>query len=307
MNYDKDTLIKIIKLGRPQFTFGILMYFLIGTLFAILLNAQFDFTKFIWGYLILFMASMATHYSNDYFDFKVDQFGTRTPFSGGSGILVENPELRELSKRLAYLFISLSIIIAALFTLYYSFPVSFFLFVLFGNALVWFYSAPPIKLSYRGVGEFGNLLNGFIMPGAGYFVTMGTIDLSFVVFSIPFLFLQLMFTLGVEIPDMEGDKLGGKITWIVSRGREFGFKLMGISVLMATISFLIIPFTNLFPQIIDFRILTIISLIPLSLGLYGFWKRPVDKITATKLATLNVGSLFAVWILVNCYFIYLLV
>lgn len=307
MNYDKDTLIKIIKLGRPQFTFGILMYFLIGTLFAILLNAQFDLTKFIWGYLILFMASMATHYSNDYFDFKVDQFGTRTPFSGGSGILVENPELRELSKRLAYLFISLSIIIAALFTLYYSFSIYFFFFVLFGNALVWFYSAPPIKLSYRGVGEFGNLLNGFIMPGAGYFVTMGTIDLSFVVFSIPFLFLQLMFTLGVEIPDMEGDKLGGKITWIVSRGRQFGFKLMGISVLMATVSFLIIPFTNLFPQIIDFRILTIISLIPLSLGLYGFWKRPVDKIPATKLATLNVGSLFAVWILVNCYFIYLLV
>ena len=307
MKNDKDTLIKIIKLGRPQFTFGILMYFLIGTLFAILLNAQFDLTKFIWGYLILFMASMATHYSNDYFDFKVDQFGTRTPFSGGSGILVENPELRELSKKLAYLFISLSIIIAALFTLYYSFPISFFFFVLFGNALVWFYSAPPIKLSYRGVGEFGNLLNGFIMPGAGYFVTMGTIDLPFVVFSIPFLFLQFMFTLGVEIPDMEGDKMGGKITWIVSRGREFGFKLMGISVLMATISFLIIPFSNLFPPIIDFRILTLISLIPLSLGLYGFWKRPVDKISATKLSTLNVGSLFAVWILVNCYFIYLLV
>jgi 1,4-dihydroxy-2-naphthoate octaprenyltransferase len=307
MKYDKDTLLKIIKLGRPQFTFGILMYFLIGTLFAILLNAQFDLTKFIWGYLILFMASMATHYSNDYFDFKVDQFGTRTPFSGGSGILVENPELRELSKKLAYFFISLSIIVAALFTLYYSFPISFFLFVLFGNALVWFYSAPPINLSYRGVGEFGNLLNGFIMPGAGYFVTMGTIDLPFVVFSIPFLFLQFMFTLGVEIPDMEGDKMGGKITWIVSRGREFGFKLMGISVLMATISFLIIPLTNLFPPIIDFRILTLISLIPLSLGLYGFWKRPVDKISATKLSTLNVGSLFAVWILVNCYFIYLLV
>lgn len=306
MNYDKDTLIKIIKLGRPQFTFGILMYFLIGTLFALLLNAQFDLNKFIWGYLILFMASMATHYSNDYFDFKVDQFGTRTPFSGGSGILVENPELKELSKKLAYFFISLSIIIAAGFTVYYSFSILFFLFVLFGNALVWFYSAPPIKLSYRGVGEFGNLLNGFIMPGAGYFVTMGTIDLPFVVFSIPFLFLQFMFTLGVEIPDLEGDKLGGKITWIVSRGREFGFKLMGISVILATLSFLLMPFTNLFPPIIDFRILALISLIPLSLGLLALWKRPVDKIQATKLATLNVGSLFAVWILVNCYFIYLL-
>lgn len=306
INYNKDTLIKIVKLGRPQFTFGVLMYFLIGTLFAVLLNGQFILTKVIWGFLILFTANLATHYSNDYFDFDVDKYGTVTPFSGGSGILVKNPELKELSKKLAYFFIGLSILIGAGFTIYYSFPISFFLFVLFGNALVWFYSAPPIKLAYRKVGEIGNLLNGFIMPGAGYFVTMGTIDLPFIIFSIPFLFLQFMFTLGVEIPDLEGDKKGGKITWIVSKGREFGFKLMGISVILATISFLIIPLTNLFPQIIDFRILTLISLIPLSLGLYALWKRPIDKKTATKLAILNVGSLFAVWILTNSYFIYLL-
>ena len=78
------------------------MYFLIGTLFAVLLNAQFVLSKFIWGFLILFTANLATHYSNDYFDFDVDKYGTVTPFSGGSGILVKNPELRELSKKLAY-------------------------------------------------------------------------------------------------------------------------------------------------------------------------------------------------------------
>ena len=177
---------------------------------------------------------------------------------------------------------------------------------MFGNALVWFYSAPPIKLSYRGLGEIANTINGFVIPATGYFVVMGTINLPFIIFSIPFLFLQFMFTIGVEIPDLEGDKLGGKITWIVSKGREFGFELLGISALLVTISFLIIPYSNLLPSIIDFRILALISLIPLSLGLYAFWKRPVEKIQATKLATLNVGSLFVVWILVNSYFIYIL-
>ncbi len=293
-------------MGRPQFTFGVLMYFMIGTFFAVLLNAQFVLSKFIWGFLILFTANLATHYSNDYFDFDVDKFGTVTPFSGGSGILVKNPELRELSKKLAYFFIALSILIGASFTIYFSFPISFFVFVLFGNALVWFYSAPPIKLAYNGLGEVGNLINGFIMPGAGYFVMMGTINLPFIIFSIPLLFLQFMFSIGVEIPDLEGDKLGGKITWIVSKGRKWGFELMGISVVLATISFLIIPLTNLFPQIIDFQLLALISVIPLSLGLYAFWKRPVEKKPATKLAIINIGSLFAVLILINCYFIYLL-
>ena len=86
--------------------------------------------------------------------------------------------------------------------------------------------------------------------------------------------------------------MGGKITWIVAKGREFGFKLMGISLVLATISFLIIPLTNLFPQIINFQILALFSLIPLSIGLYAFWKRPIEKKSATKLAILNIGSSF---------------
>jgi len=306
MNYDKDTVLKIIKLGKPQFTFGIFMYYLIGALFALLLNAQFVLSKFIWGYLILFMASLAIHYANDYFDFEVDHYGTPTTFTGGSGILVENPELREISKRLAVFFISLSVVIGVFFTIVFSFPIYFFLFVLFGNFLVWFYAAPPIKLSYRGLGEIANTINGFVMPATGYFVVVGTIDLPFIIFSIPFLFLQFLFTIGVEIPDLEGDKLGGKITWIVSKGREFGFRLIGISGVLATVSFLIIFAGNLFPQIIDFRIIALISLISLSLGVVGLIKKPVDKEPATKLATLNVVSIFAVIILINCYFIYLL-
>ena len=306
MIYDKDTVLKIIKLGKPQFTFGIFMYYLIGASFALLLNAPFVLSKFIWGYLILFMASLAIHYANDYFDFEVDHYGTPTTFTGGSGILVENPELKEISKRLALFFITLSIIIGAFFTVFYSFPFSFFLFVLFGNFMVWFYSAPPIKFSYRGLGEIANIINGFIMPATGYFVVMGTIDLPFMIFSIPLVLLQLMFTIGVEIPDLEGDKLGGKITWIVSKGREFGFKLIGIIGILATASFLLIPYTNLLPQNIDFRIIALISLLSLSFGILGLIKRPVAKVSATKLATLSVTSLFGVVILINCYLVYLL-
>ena len=37
----------------------------------------------------LFMASMAIHYANDYFDFEIDHYGTPTTFTGGSGILVK--------------------------------------------------------------------------------------------------------------------------------------------------------------------------------------------------------------------------
>jgi len=175
----------------------------------------------------------------------------------------------------------------------------------FGNILAWFYAAPPIKLSYRGLGEFRNTAIALLFPGMGYFALMGTLDLPFFVFVISMLFLQMLFTGSVEIPDMEGDRLGGKMAWIASKGREFGFKMIAISGFLATISFFIIPFTNLFSQNIDFRILALISLISLSLGIIGLIKKPVDRESATKLTCINVIAFFLMSILINAYFTYL--
>lgn len=306
-NYDKETIFKIIKLGKPQFTFGIFLYFCAGAFLAILLNGEFVLNKFIFGYLVIFLASMAIHYGNDYFDYELDKMGTPTPFTGGSGILVENPELRGISKNLSIMFICLSLIAGVIFTFFYSYPLSFLLYILLGNFLVWFYAAPPIKLSYRRLGEFANTFNGFLLPGMGYFVVMGTLDLNFLIFAIPLLFLQLIFTVGVGIPDLEGDKIGGKITWVVARGRKFGFNLMALSGFMLAISFLIIPYTNLFPASINFRVLTLISLLPLSFAVIGLIKHPVEKEPATKIATMNVAMVFAALILIDSYLAYIII
>jgi len=91
---------------------------------------------------------------------------------------------------------------------------------------------------------------------------------------------------------MEGDKLGGKITWIVFWGREFGFRLIALSGALATLSFLLLPFTNLFPSNMDFRVLTAISLIILTLGIIEVVKNPLDKESATNFCTINVFALF---------------
>ncbi len=305
MNYNVNTVFKIVKLGRPQILVGNFLLFTMGALLAILFNAQFDLSKFILGYSILFTAHLAVHYGNDYYDINVDKHNQPNVVSGGRGILVENPELRELSKKLSIAITGLSLVLAAVFTVVFDYPVTFFLFFLFGNLLAWFYTAPPIKLVYRRLGEIANIVAVVIFLGAGYFTLMGTLDLPFFIFSVPVIFLQMIFISSFEIPDMEGDKLGGKITWIVSWGREFGFKLIAVSGFLATVSFLVLSFTNLFPPSINFRILTFISLIPLSLGILGLIKKPSDRKSATKLASINVAFLFLMSILINVYFIYL--
>lgn len=148
---ESDKLIKIIKLGRFQFIFGGFLYFCIGALFAIILNAQFALDKFLLGYAIFLMAHLSMHYSNDYFDLEADKYGKPSEFAGVSGILIENPELKSFAKWFSITLLCLSLVFAALFVLTFSYSMLFFLFVLFGNLLAFFYAAPPIRLSYNGL------------------------------------------------------------------------------------------------------------------------------------------------------------
>lgn len=142
---------KIIQLGRFQFIFGGLLLFSFGALLALLLKAEFHLNQLILGYAIFITAHLSLHYSNDYFDVEVDKHNPPTTFTGGSGILVENPELREFSKWFAIVLTSLSVLLTIIFMIIFSFPLWFLLFVILSNLLVWFYSAPPLRLIDRGL------------------------------------------------------------------------------------------------------------------------------------------------------------
>jgi 1,4-dihydroxy-2-naphthoate polyprenyltransferase len=105
---------------------------------------------------------------------------------------------------------------------------------------------------------------------------------------------------------MEVDKMGGKQTIIVKRGRKFGFTLIGISGLLATLYFILISLMNTYPSI-NFFIISIISLIPLTFALLAYFNRTEDKIRAMALVNRSLSSLFTFGILVNLYFVYLLI
>ena len=86
---------KLLRVGRPQFLISGLALFVFGALLAVLLGAPFFLSRLILGYLVILPAQLSVHYSNDYFDVAVDRLGGATPFSGGSGVLLEHPELRK--------------------------------------------------------------------------------------------------------------------------------------------------------------------------------------------------------------------
>ena len=180
----------LVTLGRPRFVMAGFFLFVLGCLSAVCLGAPFSAGRFIWGYAIVGCAHFGVHYLNDYADRFSDNPDCRSPVSGGSGILPCNPELAGTALVLAVLLSLTSVLLAAGFVLFFSWSSSFILFVLAGILLSWSYSAPPVRLCGRCLGESATMLAfGLFLPGSGYFVMNGSLDTRFFLFALPLLVL----------------------------------------------------------------------------------------------------------------------
>jgi 1,4-dihydroxy-2-naphthoate octaprenyltransferase len=295
-------LVQVIRLGRfPFLVFGFL-FFSFGVLLGVVSGADFGLGRFLIGAVTVFCAQLSVSYSNDFFDQHADRYSTRSSFSGGSGILLEYPELAGLAKRLALLLMGLSLVFALLFQALFGPPLPFLLFVCSGNLLGWYYSSPPLQLAYRGWGEaVVVVLSGFLLPGLGYFIITNRLDLLFLVFVIPSLLYMFAFMLTVEIPDKEGDTLGLKHNLIVRHGRAYGFRLIAISCFFATVTFIAVMLGQLLPSPMDARVILLFSLIPLSSSLWNLHNRIEQRRESVKASVVNLGSLMVFLLLVNLY------
>ena len=281
--------------------------YLLGALFALIVGATLDVYKFIFGYTIVFTSVFSAVYINNYNDVGIDKYSTSTLFSGGSRILIEHPELRRLAKWMAVSLFSLSILLAFLFIIAYSYPVTFLVFVIIGNLFAWFYTSPPIKLVYRGFGELTTMIGaGFLIPGFAYFVVMGQINFSFFLFSIPFLLYGFALALNFEIPDVDVDHQGNKKTLIVRKGTHIGLTLNVVLSFCATLSFLLLAQLNVTAADINFWLIAFLSLLPLSFCVYSLIKHNIDRTTLRKLVTRNAVTIFSVLILIDVYFLFLI-
>jgi 1,4-dihydroxy-2-naphthoate octaprenyltransferase len=303
-----QTLRKIITLARLKLPMIAFSVFCFGALLAVVSGATFAPDRFLLGSATMLAALLSVNYGNDYFDIDVDQHNRPTPISGGSGILLENPELRRFARLFAIFLRVVSIAFAIVFTILFTYPVLFVLFVASGNLISWFYSAPPLRLSYRGFGEIVTIIAvGLMTPGMGYFIMKASFDSALGVFAVPCALYALAFIVNVEIPDLEGDRIGNKKTLIVLEGRRFGFFVNAFLLSFATLYFLIISMANLLSPLVDFRLIALLSSLPLSTGLFGLIRRPEDRDSALTLASLNVASISLFLLLIDLYLTILLV
>jgi 1,4-dihydroxy-2-naphthoate polyprenyltransferase len=295
-------LVCIVRLGRFHFVIAGFLLFSCGSLFAALNGGELSPPRFLMAYAILFTVHLSVSYSNDYFDVEVDRHTIPTLFSGGSGVLITHPHLRSFSKIFALILIGISYTVAVISILYSLVPASIILFLILGTFLGWFYTAPPLRLAYHGLGEVAMTITmGFIVPGMGYIAARGTYDIAFLLFSLPLFMYGIVFIMNVEIPDADGDRRGGKLTLIARRGERYGFATIALSALAATVLYLALSVVPVLPHEIDPRIVALFSLAPTIAGFFGVRRSFISRAMAIRYVYVNLFSLIGFIVLMDWY------
>ncbi|MCU0798937.1 MAG: prenyltransferase [Candidatus Thermoplasmatota archaeon] len=285
----KDMLI----MGRLHFLLGGFLLFSLGALIADAMGGPGGLPRFLMGYAVFFPAHLSVSYSNDLYDVKADSYNTPSPFSGGSGVLNRRPELRRWAFILSVTLIMISLVMSLIFMIIFDMGVLFPLYVLMGALLGWFYTAPPLKLSYRGMGEISTALTiGLLVPMMGYWIMMGKLDPGPLPFAPSLLLYGCTFILNVQVPDVEADLLGGKRSLVTRVGREKALDLVFILSLMASVHLWGLYLMGLGPVGMDMLPFALASLVPVIASMPSLVSRARNRRRATYMVTANLGSNF---------------
>ncbi|MHC4159369.1 MAG: 1,4-dihydroxy-2-naphthoate octaprenyltransferase [Planctomycetota bacterium] len=218
---EHSKLIELFHASRPKFLVASVAPVLVGSCLGYAIVGSFNWPLFILALLAIMAIHSSANLSNDYFDhLSGNDWANKnpTPFSGGSryiqkGIL--SPKVMLLAAFVALAAGSALGVVIILLTQ------SLFILILgllgmFGG---FFYTAPPLKLGYRYIGEIIiALLFGLLPVYGSYYLQTGLID---VVPLLPGCVVGILIFLVIfvnEFPDLKADAAVDKRTLVVHFG-----------------------------------------------------------------------------------------
>ena len=208
-----------VQAARPLSQANIAVPLLFGQALAFGAFDTFTWKRFAWVHAFGLLAQLFIVFANDVADLASDRENAEpTPFSGGSRVLVEE---RIQPAALAKAALGCALALGALglaLTLTERLPLAL-LFVTCPLFLLWIYSFPPARLSYRGGGEHLQALGvGVVLPVVGFYFQASTLG------GFPWLALVPTYALGwagnviTAVPDEESDARTSKVTVPVRMG-----------------------------------------------------------------------------------------
>jgi 1,4-dihydroxy-2-naphthoate polyprenyltransferase len=206
-----------VRLARPVFLLGGFAGFVLGAAVARFDGYALDWRAYLLGQLIVTAFHLMVHFANDFYDQKTDVLGTRTFWSGGSGVLPEGALPPWVA--LAAARICAAIGVAAALAAALGGNIALGLAGLTIGGLAWAYSAPPLRLLARGLGELDTVaVVALLVPVAGYTAFAHAFGAHVLLATVPGACAMFAMILAVEIPDVAADTATGKRNLVVRWG-----------------------------------------------------------------------------------------
>lgn len=245
---------------------------------------------------------IALNMTDDYFDYHaaVDQGGERreNPYTGGSGTLtgglIKHGHMRLMFTLFYLITIGIGLYLCAAQTWW------IIVFGLFGVGCSYFYTAPPIRYGYRGLGEFSQLINFSFTIGMGAYVVQ-TVSFSWEIFWIllPLGFMMFAMIVINEIPDRFDDAAAGKNTLVVRFGLKAAARFYGVAMMLAYAVILLAPPLNMAGYWIYLGLLTLPWSVRAFLIMKAYGNEP-DKLAPANLLTIRVHNFTGILLIIAC-------
>jgi 1,4-dihydroxy-2-naphthoate octaprenyltransferase len=130
------------------------------------------------------------------------------------------------------------------------------------------YSLPPLKISYRGLGElFVVIMYSVFCPFFGYATQAGPdFDILLLYLSVPSAISMFLMILITEVPDAKSDKISGKKTIPSLLGKEKSFSIYSLGVMALYVTIFSLSVTGVINK---FTFNGLFSSLPVGIVLFG--------------------------------------
>jgi 1,4-dihydroxy-2-naphthoate octaprenyltransferase len=280
-------------MSRPAQLALITLVYALGVAMALGRGAEADAGAVAVGLAALLPTAASVHYANEYADAETDALTDRTPFSGGSGALVESGLPRSLALRAAFTAgaVGVALLLAGATPvggrMLGAVPAALLVAILL---LGWQYSVGPLRLAWQGLGEVTNaVIGGVALPLYGFAVVTGGVSAAAVLATVPFALVVFVNLLETQWPDRRADAAVGKRTlatrWSAGRLRLAyglgGLAAAGSAVALASLG-------AVFPRAVTLgTVLPMVGLVP---GYYRFTRRETPLPAVVTMVLVAAGS-----------------
>jgi len=209
-----------LQAARPLSQINIALPLLVGQALAFSTCGHFSWSRFLLVHAFGVLDQLFIVFANDCADWQSDlENVTYNRYSGGSRVIVEGKLSPQTLFRAS---LGMALLMAGL-SAYLTLGLHLMWMLLLCAAsvmLLWAYSFPPIRLSYRGKGELLQGLGlGVVLPAIGFYVQCGELGRFPAAAFIPLFLLGYAGNLTTCLPDVPSDRASGKRTYAVRRGQ----------------------------------------------------------------------------------------